>query len=187
MTSHKHNFQQVASDKRWMQLTGAMNDVRKDMNKLAPNPHGAERGESRVAAGNSRDSMMASLLIDCFFGAGINAAIGDMLNLPDGMAGFDYSTAIDLYDEYWTDRQNSENGQKDRANGGYELGETGAISGGFNRTARTARAKPTEWDVYMRDLPARRTLEQDLAGMDYKIQQIQGEYRARPKTMALAM
>ena len=50
-----------------------------------------------------------------------------------------------------------------------------------------ARAKPTEWDVYMRDLPARRTLEQDLAGMDYKIQQIQGEYRARPKAVALAM
>ena len=94
MTSHKHNFQQVASDKRWVQLTGAMNDVRKDMNKLAPNPHGAGGGECRAATGNSRDSLRAAL------------------------AGFDYTTAIDLYDEYWMHRQNSENGQKDRANGG---------------------------------------------------------------------
>ena len=185
---NKQAFSQVASDRRWIQLTGAMDGLQKDMKSLAPNPHNAGKNDNnRVATGNSRDSMMATMLIDCFFGAGMNAALCDVLHLPDAMQGFDLTTAIDLYDEYWTDRQNSAAGQnKDRTTGGYELGEKGAICGGFNRTVRTAQ-RPDAWDMYMNDMSSRRALEQTMGGINREMEAIQLKYMTKPPKIAFAM
>ena len=115
----------------------------------------------------------------------INAGLTGGLDLPDWADDIDVASTIDLYDEYWTDRQQS---RENRA-GVYELGERNAISSGFNTKTRAPAAggKATEWDLYMRDLPSRRILEQNLSGMSRKLDKIQGEYRAKPSPMALGM
>ena len=130
-------------------------------------------------------AMLASLMIDALFGGAINAGLTSGLDLPDWADDIDIANTIDLYDEYWTDRQQS---RENRA-GVYELGERNAISSGFNTKTRAPAAggKATEWDLYMRDLPSRRILEQNLSGMSRKLDKIQGEYRAKPSPMALGM
>lgn len=120
---------------------------------------------NRATADNSRDSMMASLLIDCFFGGAINEFLGDMLDVPAGMDDLDIVNTIDLADEFWTDRQNSivAGQKKNRANGpvngGFELGDRGALRGGFNMNS--ARNAGKEWDISMDAMAGKRAAEQD--------------------------
>ncbi len=188
-------FNQMASDPRWVMTTGVMRGMVKDLNKLAPRPDGKGHGGSlsmksdhRAAVGaGSRDSMLATMMIDVFFGGAINTALTEGLGLPDWLGGIDVSNAVDTYDEYWTDRQQSRG--NNRENGEYELGEKGVLSGGFNMTNRRRGPtnKATEWDLYMRDLPTRRVLEQNLSGMSRKLDNIQNEYRAKPAGMVLGM
>lgn len=125
----KKDFNKNAADKR---LENTMGD--------------AANGNNKVTAANSRDSMMASLLIDCFFGAGLNEFLGDALHVPDCMDDLDIVNTVDLVDEFWTDRQNGLAGRKkNRAFGGYELGQRGSLRGGFN--TRSDRNAAAEWDM----------------------------------------
>jgi hypothetical protein len=191
---NRQDFNQMAKDARWIDVTGAMRNMVRGLDRLAPDPR--KKGQAgaislksahrAAACVDNRDSMLATLMIDAFFGGVINSALTEGLGLPDWAGNIDIANTIDAYDEYWTDRQESRG--NNRTDGGYELGGKKAISGGFNNLTRPMMAgRSTEWDLYMRDMPSRRVLEQNLSGLGRKLDSIQGEYRAKPAGMALGM
>lgn len=140
---------------------------KKDFNNQAAdkrlgNTMGDAANGNKVTAANSRDSMMASLLIDCFFGAGINEFLGDMLHVPEGMADLDILNTVDLVDEFWTDRQNGLAGQRrNRTIGGYELGYGSVLRGDFNTMSDRNAQDRRDWDSAFASMSGQRAMEQD--------------------------
>lgn len=138
----KKDFNQNAADKR---LDNTMGD--------------AANG-NKVRAESNCDSMVASLLIDCLFGAGINEFLGDALHVPDSMDNLDIVNTIDMADEFWTDRQNGPASRnRGRETGLYVLGDRGALRGGFNLSSD--RKGHSQWDLARDSMTGTRAMEQD--------------------------
>lgn len=129
----KQDFNNEAADKRQGQKMGV--------------PANNNNGDKAPAA-SSTDSLFASLLIDCFFGAGINQFLGDALHLPESMNNLDIINTVEIVDEFWADRQNSAGAhKKSQENGGFELGNKGMLQGGFNLHSGRQKRADWAWDM----------------------------------------
>lgn len=176
------NFNQVASDKRWVNLMGAMKTVRQEIQQLAPNPErpnqkGPEsvKDDSRAAANDDRDASLGSMVLEAFLGANFASAIGDALHMPDWAQNVDWGNAVDVYDEYRNDREQS------RADG---AGVKGAYSDMFNFTAKPVIRQSAEdlaWERYLQDLPNRRVLEQNLGAMSRAMDRVEKDFTKNQK------
>lgn len=165
---HK-NFNEIASDKRWTELTGVMKDVRRELSALAPHPQRADKNTR-----DDRDGMLGGMLLDGLLGGAFLSAITDAFNLPAGVEELPVGTAVELYDEYSRDRHN--------------------VSDSFNAGATHRRAPRSAeaafWDRYLTDLPSRRTLEQNIAGISRRLDRIEQHYATqsfKPARPSLAM
>lgn len=149
MFSTKKTFNDNAADRRAGDMAGVAANPVKD-----------------ASAGRNRDAMGATLLLDCLFGGMINEGLSEALDLPAGMDDLDVITTIELYDEFWNDRQSGLAARERRnlkksqsANGGFELGDKSVLRGGFNMSV-TPRAMKGGWDLV---LPGdRKAAERDL-------------------------
>ena len=178
-------FNQMASDKRWVNLMGAMKEVGRDLNSLAPRPDRASHNgalfvrDEQKAANRNDGATLANMLIGAFVGAHIGAATG-----IEGLQYVDSGNTVDAYDAYQHDRQN--NRTSGEGNRGIELGQSAVICGGFNMTARnTEKTGDTlAWDAYLRDLPNRRIVEQNLGSLNRQADRLEKEYMSLQRKMA---
>lgn len=165
------NFNTIASDKRWVNLMGAMNEVRRELKTLAPHP--TRQGtkdpvfvrDTRKASND--DAALANMMVGMALGH-----FGVAAGLPQWTDQINAMSAIDVYDAYRNDTKNNRPNHLQAGEGtdGYTLGTKGAITGGFNMNTNH-RAIKTEneavaWEAYMHDLPKRRVVEQSLASMN---------------------
>ncbi|MGZ9109249.1 MAG: hypothetical protein ACXW4B_10585 [Micavibrio sp.] len=174
---NSQNFNQIASDKRWVNLMGAMKGVRQEISTLAAHPDRPDhkgplsvQDDSRAAANDDRNAALGSMLIEAFIGAQFGVAIGDALNMPEWAKAVDWGNAVDVYDEYRTDQ--------------------GSHSDNFNKTARPAVTKSAEdmaWDRYLQDLPNRRVLEQNLSALSRAMDRVEQDHFMKPQKMAFSM
>ena len=175
------NFNQIASDKRWVNLMGAMKTTRQELKQLAPNPLRNDKGpetvkENNVAAANDdRDSSLGSMLIETFLGAHFGAVVGDALHMPDWAQTVDWGNVVDVYDEYRNDTQQSreQNGPS-----------KGSYSDMFNITVKPSvqpSAEDLAWERYLRDLPNRRVLEQNLGALNREMDRVEKDYTKQQK------
>ncbi|MDB5491314.1 MAG: hypothetical protein JWO78_1163 [Micavibrio sp.] len=161
------NFNTMALDKRWVNLMGAMNEVRRELKTLAPHPNRPGRNDPvfvRDTRGASNDDdAMANMVLGMALSHFAVAA-----GMPQWAENVNVLSAIDVYDAWQNDTKS------DRTNGegteGYQLGNKGAIRGGFNMntTHRPVRTDTdaVAWEAYLQDLPKRRVVEQSLAAMN---------------------
>lgn len=175
-------FNQIASDKRWVNLMGAMKTVRQDIQHLAPNPEKPDqkgpqsvRDDSRAAANDDRSGTLGSMMLESFLGTHFASLICDTLHMPDWAATVDWGNAVDVYDEYRSDREQS------RTNGAENKG---VYRDAFNVTAKPTVHKSAEdkaWDRYLQDLPNRRVLEQSLGSLSRAMDRVEKDYTKQQK------
>lgn len=176
------NFNTMASDKRWVNLMGAMNEVRRNLKTLAPHPNRPGRSDpvfvrdTRKASND--DAALANMIAGMAFGHFAIAA-----GLPQWSDQINVMSVIDVYDAYRNDTKNS--GPNGEGTEGYTLGDKGTITGGFNMNI-THRPVKTEadaqaWEAYLQDLPKRRIVEQSLAAMNREADRREHEILHRHK------
>lgn len=180
------NFNQIASDKRWVNLMGVMKTTRMELQQLAPNPHRNNKNaevatQSRGAAANDdRDGALGSMVIESFLGAHFGMAVGDALGMPGWAQKIDWGNAIEIYDEYRNDT--AQNRTRNDASGG-------SYSDMFNVTVKPSirpSAEDMAWERYLQDLPNRRVLEQNLGALDRELGRIEKNY-AKQQKLAFGM
>lgn len=182
------NFNEIAADKRWVSMMGVMKGVRQEIAELAPNPDRKDqktalsvKDDARGAANDDRNATLGSMLIESFLGAHFGVAVGDALNIPDSLRGFDWGNAVELYDESYRDWNNGR-----AANNNKE----GSFSDMFNVTVRPKNHKSAEdlaWDRYLQDLPNRRVLEQSLSALSRNLDRVEKEHMMKAQKMTFSM
>lgn len=182
------NFNQMASDKRWVNLMGAMKEARRELKTLAPHPnrpgHKDPLFTKDTRGASNDDGLLANMLVGMALGH-----FGVASGLPEWTENLNVMSTIDVYDAYQKDTSRT-NGEG--TNGFYTLGEKGAITCGFNANT-THRAVTTEqgavaWESYMQDLPRRRVVEQSIASMNRDADRREREIlRQHRSVMAYAM
>lgn len=176
------NFNQMASDKRWVQLKGAVKEARRDMSELAPHP---QRKADKTAKADDRDGMLGSMLLDGILGGAFLSAVTDAFGLPSFVEDLPVGEAAEIYDEYSRDRHGHD----------YILGSANAICHGFNAGATHRRAVPQNaeaafWDRYLADLPARRAMERNIAGLSRDLSRIEQNFSTqmlKPARLSMGM
>ena len=157
----------MASDKRWVNLMGAMNEVRRELKTLAPHPNKPGNNEPVFVRDTRKASNDDAALANMMIGMAVGH-FGIAAGLPQWTDQINVMSTIDVYDAYRNDTKNSRtNGEGTEE---YTLGNKGSITGGFNMNT-THRPVKTEadaqaWDAYLEDLPKRRVVEQSLASMN---------------------
>lgn len=189
------NFNDMAADKRWVNTMGALDGLRQELKSLAPRPD--QKGQSMAVSGSDRqhgglngnnDGMLGSMLLEGMLGFAFGSAVSDALGMSSAAAAMPWGNTVELYDEY--NRSSEKDRTNGQTNGEYELGERNVISHGFNMSGRKKIAKTAdamEWDSYMRDLPARRVLEQSMHGLNRQLDQMEAAQFRKVRAMALAM
>jgi hypothetical protein len=161
------NFNVIASDKRWVNLMGAMNEVRRELKTLAPHPNRPGHKDPvfvrDTRSASNDDAALANIMVGMALGH-----FGVAAGLPQWTDQINVMSTIDVYDAYRNDTKNNRtNGEGTEE---YTLGNKGSITGGFNMNT-THRPVKTEadavaWEAYLEDLPKRRVVEQSLASMN---------------------
>lgn len=184
---HSKNFNEIASDKRWVSMMGVMKGVRQEIAQLAPHPNRQDqKGPSSVkddvrGANNDRDATFGSLMIEAALGAPLGAALGETLDLPDFIQDMHWGRAVDLYDEARYDWNNTD-AKNDNSKGSY--------SDQFNVTSRPKNFKSAEdkaWERYLNDLPNRRVLEQSFSSLSREMDRIEKDNMMKMKKLAFSM
>lgn len=188
------SFNQMASDKRWVSLMGAIKGISQDLKTLAPHPNRQDHNgplsvKNYPRAANDDGATLANMLIGAFCGAHFDMAAGSSLSIPEWASNIDPSNAIATYDAYQHDRSNTKTSGGE-SNRGIELGKNGTICGGFNMTARQAISQSKEsmaWDAYLQDLPSRRILEKSISSMNNEAALLERQHMGLQQKMAYGM
>lgn len=181
------NFNEIASDKRWISMMGVMKGVRQEISQLAPHPDRQDqkgplsvKDDARGAANDDRNATLGSMLVESFIGANFGVAIGDALNLPEFMRGIDWGNAVEIYDEARYDWNNTD-ARNDNKN---------SFSDQFNVTSRPKNFKSAEdkaWERYLNDLPNRKVLEQSLSSLSRDLDRVEKDNMMKMKKMTFSM
>lgn len=181
------NFNEIASDKRWVSMMGVMKGVRQEISQLAPHPDRPDhkgslsvKDDARGAANDDRNATLGSMMIESFIGANFGVAIGDALGLPEFAQNIDWGNAIEIYDEARFDWNNTDAKNNNK----------NSFSDQFNVTARPKNFKSAEdkaWERYLNDLPNRRVLEQSLSSLSRDLDRIEKDNMMRMKKMSFSM
>ena len=165
----KHSFNTNASGKR-QQIEGVLANLRRDFNKLAPNPDqpGKEGPQLVRDSGHGRDNhegMLATIVVEGFLGGVYGDAVLDALDAPAWAADVDWAKALENYDEY----------NKDRATTPAKQGDNADLTMIVQRAPMTMdefidRAMRRAWQD---DLPARMKLEGSFAHFSAMLDQLE--------------
>lgn len=129
-------FNNKASDKRWVDLTGVMNKAGGTATAPA-RPTAKTAASSRRAANDAKAHQgggdLAGLLVGLFMGTHILAPVMQSLNAPAGLPSTDVVSGAEAADEFYQDRLRSAEIRRGATPqpAGFSLGQRNVLNGGF--------------------------------------------------------
>ncbi len=154
----RNEFNAIQPQEAKAQIAAQMIGLQQQIESLAPNPDAPKgmsfKADARAISGDDNDAILGSLVAEVFFGAALGE-LATAMNVPEGVQQMQWNDAIEICDEFYTDRTN---GNK------YTMGVNGDLSGTFYRRSIAA---------YNDDLQDRQKLEAHYGRMSEKLDHIE--------------
>ena len=157
----------AAQQQQRHQLLGAMGGLVQELQTLAPHPSQPNytgplflANNSYFKPANDQDGMLGAMMMETMLGDAFAAAVSDAVGDEDNMIGqLDLSNALELYSEYITDIEGSNQHKAAHGQGTLARMSGKSISGSFNVRSDISPAM----QAFLDDLPKRMTLERTMS------------------------